>query len=144
MKDKLFFLFGYEGQRNTIGAPSSTLTLPTRTDLLGQGVAAATANAQSVLDACNALAANAANRGNIRDLSLAIAGLTHVAGATSCAIDPNNPGVFQNGTSITESIAPIGNANLDNGLAKIDYHLNEKHTLSGEYFAGDYKDRAAE
>ncbi len=139
VKDKLFFLFGYEGQRNTIGAPSSTLTLPTRTDLLGQGVAAATANAQSVLDACNALAANAANRGNIRDLSLAIAGLTHVAGATSCAIDPNNPGVFQNGTSITESIAPIGNANLDNGLAKIDYHLNEKHTLSGEYFAGDYE-----
>ena len=34
VKDKLFYLFGYEGQRNTIGAPSSSLTLPT-TERLG-------------------------------------------------------------------------------------------------------------
>jgi Carboxypeptidase regulatory-like domain/TonB dependent receptor len=136
-KDKLFFLFGYEGQRNTIGAPSSTLTLPTRFSFVTPGTPAGN-TAQSVLDACNALAANAATRGNIKDLSLAIAGLTHAPSAVSCAVDPNNPGVFQNGTSITESIAPIGDAKLHNGLAKIDYHLNEKHTLSGEYFAGDY------
>src|SRR5260370_38001213 len=29
-RNKLFFLLGYEGQRNTIGAPSGSLTLPTR------------------------------------------------------------------------------------------------------------------
>jgi Carboxypeptidase regulatory-like domain/TonB dependent receptor len=135
VKDKVFFLFGYEGQRNSIGAPSSTLTLPTRADLVGLGIPAATANAQSVLDACNALAKVPS------DLSLKISGLTYNAAApagTKCAVDANNPGVFQNGTSITESIAPIGTANLHNGLAKIDYHLNDKHTLSGEYFAGDY------
>ena len=33
VKDKLFYLFGYEGQRNTIGAPSSSLTLPTTASL---------------------------------------------------------------------------------------------------------------
>ncbi len=137
-KDKVFFLLGYEGQRNTIGAPSSTLTLPTRFNLLGTGTSAATANAQSVLNACNALAAATAPR----DLSLAIAGLTYNAAAplgSRCAADPSNLGVFQDGTSITESIAPVGTANLHNGLAKIDYHVNDKHTLSGEYFVGDYE-----
>lgn len=134
-KDKLFFLFGYEGQRNTIGAPSSTLNLPTRTDLIAAGIAPAAAATQSVLNACNALPAAP------RDLSLAMAGLTYnpaLPAGTRCAIDPNNPGVFQNGLTVTESIAPIGIATLDNGLSKVDYHLNDKNTISGEYFVGNY------
>lgn len=129
-KDKLFFLFGYEGQRNTIGAPSSSLSLPTR--------AAIGNTATSVLDACNALTVAQVPR----DLSLAMSGLTYNAAApigSRCAVDPSNPGVFQNGNSINLSIQPIGNANLDNGLTKIDYHLSDKHTISGEYFIGNYQ-----
>src|SRR5438552_5780028 len=42
-RDRLFFLVGYEGQRNTIGAPSGSLTLPTRASLGNVS--------QSVLDA---------------------------------------------------------------------------------------------
>ncbi|MDE3158881.1 MAG: carboxypeptidase regulatory-like domain-containing protein [Acidobacteriota bacterium] len=49
-KDRLFYLVGYEGQRNTIGAPSSSLSLPTRASLGNIS--------QSVLDACNALASH--------------------------------------------------------------------------------------
>ncbi len=137
VKDKLFYLLGYEGQRNTIGAPSSSLTLPT-TYSFATAAAPAGNPAQSVLDACNALAANPATRGNIKDLSLAMSGLMLAPGGASCALNPSNVGVFQNGTNISESIEPIGNANLDNGLSKIDYHPNEKNTLMGEYFIGNY------
>ena len=124
--DKLFFLLGYEGQRNTIGAPSGSLTLPTR---------AAIGNpAQSVLDACNALPAGTPPK----DLSLKMAGLVY-NGPGHCGRDSANTGVFQDRNTVSYSVAPIGTANLHNGLAKIDYHLNSKHTISGEYFVGNYE-----
>lgn len=125
-KDRVFFLFGYEGQRNTIGAPSGSLTLPTRAALGNTG--------QSLLDACNALSAS----NPPKDLSLKMAGLTY-AGPGNCARDPQNTGVFQDRNSVTYSVAPIGVANLHNGLAKIDYAVNSKHSISGEYFVGNYE-----
>lgn len=124
-RDKLFFLFGFEGQDNTIGAPSGSLTLPT-TASLGNP-------AQSVLDACNALPASTPPK----DLSLKMAGLVY-NGPGNCAPDPSNTGVFQNRNTVTYSVEPVGNATLRNGLAKIDYHLNDKNTFSGEYFVGNY------
>ena len=36
------------------------------------------------------------------------------------------------------SLSPIGQDTLDNGLAKVDYHITDKHTISGEYFLGDF------
>src|SRR5215469_9413980 len=125
-RDRLFFFFGYEGQRNTIGAPSGSLTLPTRA-ALGNA-------AQSVLDACNALPASTPPS----DLSLKMAGLVY-NGPGSCAPDPSNTGVFQDRSTVSYSVAPIGNADLHNGLGKVDYLANSKHTISGEYFIGDYE-----
>ena len=136
VKDKLFFLLGYEGQRNSIGSPSASLVLPTTASLIATGVPSATAITQSVLDACNTLAASAATRGNIKDLSLAMAGLTHATGASSCGVGSN--GVFQNRTTLSYSADPVGVDTLDGGLAKIDYHINDKHTLSGDAFVGNY------
>jgi hypothetical protein len=124
-RDRLFFLLGYEGQLNTIGAPSGSITLPTRASLGDIS--------QSVLDACNALsAANAP-----KDLSLKMSGLIY-RGPGNCAVDPQNRGVFQDRRTVSYSVAPIGNATLHNGLSKIDYRINDKHTLSGEYFIGNY------
>lgn len=123
-RDKLFFLVGYEGQRNTIGAPSGSLSLPTRASLGNP--------AQSVLDACNALTATPS------DLSLKMAGLIY-NGPGKCSQDPSNTGVFQDRNTVTYSVAPVGEAKLHNGLAKIDYHFTDKHTITGEYFIGDYE-----
>jgi outer membrane receptor protein involved in Fe transport len=121
-KGKVFFLAGYEGQRNTIGAPA-TATLPTR---------AALGNAtQSLLDACNALTTAP------KDLSLKLAGLTY-GGPGLCAKDPNNAGVFQDGSSTSFLVLPTGHSTLDNVLGKVDYHLSDKHAVSGEYFLGNY------
>jgi hypothetical protein len=124
-KDKLFFLAGYEGQRNIIGAPSGSLTLPTRAPLGN--------TAQSVLDACNALPAATPPK----DLSLKMAGLVF-NGPGNCAKDPSNTGVFQDRNTVSYSVAPVGTADLHNGLTKIDYLATSKHTISGEYFIGDY------
>ena len=136
VKDKLFFLLGYEGQRNNIGSPSASLVLPTTASLIATGVPSATAITQSVLDACNALAASAATRGSIKDLSVAMAGLTHAPGASSCGVGSN--GVFQNRTTLSYSADPVGVDTLDGGVAKIDYHISDRHTLSGDAFVGNY------
>jgi len=122
-KDKLFFLAGYEGQRNTIGAPG-TATVPTRTSLGN--------TSQSLLDACNALATTP------KDLSLKMAGLTYGGTPGTCAVDPSNPGVFQDGPSTSFLTLPTGHSTLDNALGKVDYHPNDKHTINGEYFFGNY------
>ena len=126
IRNKLFFLLGYEGQLNTIGAPSGSLTLPTRASIGN--------TAQSVLDACNALPAGTPPK----DLSLKMAGLIY-NGPGNCAKDPANTGVFQDRNTVSYSVAPVGTAKLNNGLAKIDYHLTAKHTISGEYFVGNYE-----
>ncbi len=124
-RDKVFYLLGYEGQLNTIGAPSSTLTLPTRASLGNPG--------QSVLDACNSLPGSTAPK----DLSLKMAGLVY-NGPGNCAKDPANRGVFQDRNTVTYSASPIGDATLHNGLVKIDYQVNEKNSIAGEYFVGNY------
>ena len=125
-KDRVFYLVGYEGQRNTIGAPSGSLSLPTRAPLGKIG--------QSVLDACNALSAATPPK----DLSLKMAGLVY-NGPGNCVKDATNSGVFQDRSTVSYTVAPIGLANLHNGLAKVDYHLTAKHTISGEYFIGNYE-----
>lgn len=130
VKDKLFYFLGYEGQMNHISAPSSAITFPTTASLGSTSL--------SLLDACNALT-TAPNT-----LSLKIAGLTAptpwVPGTSKCGVTSPYSGVFQTTTNPLDaySVTPIGNDQLNNGLAKIDYHLSDKNTLSGEYFVGNF------
>ena len=50
--------------------------------------------------------------------------------------------MFQNGTALTYSTEQIGINTLDNGLSKIDFHPNEKNTISGEYFVANFDSTA--
>jgi hypothetical protein len=69
----------------------------------------------------------------VSPLSLALAGCT--AGASpSC----NTSGLFSNNTASTNFlISPLSFGTTDNGIGKIDYHLNEHHNFSAEYYDGD-------
>ena len=69
-------------------------------------------------------------------LSLNLAGCTVVAGVASC-----NPakGIFPNSSAITENI-PVALDNIgssNNVIGKIDYHLNDRNSINGEYFFGN-------
>ncbi len=132
VKDKLFFFLGYEGQFNHISAPSSSDSLPTINPLTGSTTTIQ--NTNSLLSACNALttAPNA--------LSLKLSGLTYGGTPGSCAAPSPYTGIFQTAlvTNGSDPVTPIGNDTVTNGLAKVDYHLNDKNTLSGEFFMGNF------
>ena len=132
-KDKLFYFVNYEGQRYSIGNPDLHSGLPTVTDLVS---------------AC--LAALPANGGpGLAPLSASLAGLT-----STCAVDPSKattaPGVgpfqglFPSTTTGTYFTDLPNNNTVNGGLAKINYHLNDKHSLEGMYFISQGDDLATD
>jgi hypothetical protein len=126
-KDKLFYFVDYEGQRYSVGSTFVTAA-PSTVSLGGTNVT------QSIVDACNAI-----GRGSVTPLSAQLAGLP----SGSCVPAPTNytPGpsesLFPANTGDGPVVLGLVSTNQqDNGVAKLDYHINEKNTLSGMYFQG--------
>jgi hypothetical protein len=120
-RDKLFFFGAYEGERELIGAPATYQVATTAS--LGGNVT------NSLTDACNSVAAAKRN-----PLSLAMAGLDANCGIASAAQN-----LFQTGSSTSYvPIIPL-DTQQDNALGKVDYHINERHTFSGEYYYSNYR-----
>lgn len=111
IKDKLFFFANYEGVRDVVGNP---LLLNTPVTVAGFG------DGTSLPDTIAACAPNC------NALSLQLANLY-----------PANPGTY---SAADPTLMPFdfNNTNReDNGIAKIDYHLNDRNTISGRYFNGN-------
>ncbi|MBV8891536.1 MAG: TonB-dependent receptor [Acidobacteria bacterium] len=109
IKDRLFYFVGYEAQRYTVGN-SFVVSVPTTASVGDPTV--------SIPDAKAALAANGIT--TLSPLS------THLL-----SLYPANAG--------TSSSVTIGFPNVnssDSVLGKIDYHINNRHTLSGMVFWG--------
>ena len=124
-KDKLFYFASYEGQRYTIGSPR-TVTEPTAALLTGSG-----ANASS-FPAAIADIIGKGQTAKLNTMSLAMAGCT-AAGACNAA-----NGLFGNaGTTTSYGFSPNALGRSDNGIGKIDYHINEHHSVNGEFYIGD-------
>jgi hypothetical protein len=131
VKDKLFFFGGYEGQRYLVGN-SAQLNVPTTVPGLGGG--------SSIPDAVAAVhtahLANPATVPDVSQVSLNVAGCAFTPPATTTCNGtgfPNNTGA--NGTTAT--IGFPNSVNADNAIGKIDYRVNDRHTLSGRYFFGN-------
>jgi hypothetical protein len=141
-KDKLFYFINYEGQHYTVGStllltPPLTITAPGGPDAV-----------HSLLDACNAVAqitpnnyASVGTAGRVTFLSAQLAGIT-IDPTLGCSIAPPNftPGASESlfPASSTGSL-PLGLVSTNsqkNGVAKLDYHINDSHSLSGMYFNG--------
>jgi hypothetical protein len=142
-KDKLFYFVNYEGQRYQVqdtltATPPVTVAMPS-----GGGVAAgvcnnlAAGNCQlSLVDACNDV-----GFANVTPLSAHLAGLN-----PDCSVKPTNytPGANESlfptnlgfGGSNSEILGMISTSAQDNGVAKVDYHLNDRNSFSGMYFRG--------
>ena len=154
-KDKLWFFANYEGLRDLIGNAFGTTN--------GQGVPTTVASTvaptkvvtpcsavelainptadcgKSMVDAINSLACTTTTTCNpalISPVTLALTGCTpgSAPGATTCT-----GGFFPNGQTTTGFLSTFPNINnSDNGVAKIDYHINDKNTVNGLFIIGNY------
>jgi len=132
-KDKLFFFAGYEGLRSLIGNAIVSGGVPeTITQATVANPAGDTTN--SMVDAIRAVQAVAGQ--TVSPVSLALTGCT--LGTTVTCGGPSN--LFPaNPTSNPAYISNFPNSNVsDNGVAKINYNINSKHTLNGTLLIGNY------
>jgi hypothetical protein len=126
IKDKLFYFGGYEQQRYTVGS-ALFLSVPTTASLGGDAV-------NSIPDALASL--KAANL-TPNSASLGLLGCPTSAPFTPCtgALFGSNS---QTGTNATQENPTYPNTNLSrNALGKVDYHLNDRHSVNGSYFFGN-------
>ena len=152
-KDKLFYFINYEGQDYNVGStllltPPTTVALPAAT---GKGCANLTAGncTQSLVDACNDVAfistgnyAAVGAAGKVTALSAQLAGIT-INPTTGCSIAPPNytPGPSEslfpaNSGAGSLPLGLVSTNSQKNGVAKIDYHVSDRHSISGTYFNG--------
>lgn len=121
-KDKFFFFGAYEGQRYTVGN-SAQLNVPTTVPGLGPQ--------SSIPDAIADLQANGVT---VSAVSLKVAGCVLGPPVTCDGKGfPINNGA--NGTAVT--IGFPNTVSADNAVGKVDYHINDRNTLSGTYFFGN-------
>ena len=123
-KDKLFFMGGYEGLRSEVGNAIVTGGTP-------ETAAQPTPDPKhSMVDAISALQAGGTA---ISPVSLALSGCS-LTPAVACTggFWPNSP----NSTRFTSTFPNTNQS--DNGIGKLDYHINDKNTLYGFLMIGYY------
>jgi hypothetical protein len=139
VKDKLFFFGAYEGQRYSVGNVGSIQTPATvglATPAGGSGCKFITTGdcANSLVNAIQDLQAGAIP---ISPASLQIGGCTLGPPVTCNGTGfPTNLGTNPNGTTTINFGLP-NTVSSDNALGKVDYHLNDRNTISGRYFYGN-------
>ena len=134
IKDKLFFFGGYEGQRYTVGNSFSGIQspymLPSPTNAGNCTFIAAGDCANSIPDAIADLQAGGITPSAV---SLKVAGCT-LGPPVTC----NGTGFPLNNTTSTSITTGFPNTvSADNAIGKIDYHINDRSTLTGTYFFGN-------
>lgn len=153
-KDKLFYFVAYEGERLSL---FSTFTENAPTDeSLVSGSAPNGSPSSSIPDAVADIINNHGGVGALSTLSLNIAGCNAtsiasltgtVTGTTVAGLCTKNQygalSLFNNDTNSTTATNVFpNNGGSDNGVAKIDYHINDKHSLNGSYYLGNFQEYA--
>lgn len=156
-KDKLFFFAGYEGFRESASSVTN-ITAPTLSDLGSAPSATGLSIPDAIADIINQHNKASGVNGNttLSPLSLNIAGcnpslIPALTGITNTGAQIVASGACSNGNASgapglwnNPNLGVIPNAgSSDNGLFKLDYHLNDHHSLNGSFGYGDYFETAA-
>ena len=133
-KDKLFFFAGYEGLRDLIG---SALT----TNVPGTGSSAGTGGvnpANNMVDAINAVNATGLPLSAVSENLICPNAVGQTLPLPTSFVCTG--GLYQISSTVAGTqLSPFANENRsDNGIGKLDYHLNDKNTITGMYFLGKY------
>jgi hypothetical protein len=128
-KDKLFFFGAFDGMRYLVGT-AATATVPT----VNGGAVDNPANSVplSIDDMIN-------NHGVLpNQLSLNLSDCTVAGSAPTAVATCGIKGVFRNNGLQTQSIGVPGDStgHSNNVIGRIDYHLNDRNSINGEYFFG--------
>jgi carboxypeptidase family protein len=134
IKDKAFFFGAYEGQRYNVGNSYGGITSPSMVSMPTNGTCVFLATGDCADSIPNVIADLQAGGIKISPASLNIAGCALSGGAVTC----NGSGFpTNNNQSINITNGFNNNVHVDNVVAKIDYNLNERQTISGMYFFGN-------
>jgi hypothetical protein len=138
MKDKLFFFLGYEAESYSVGnlffaTVPEALPQPGVDGLNNGGCTTLTAGdcAHSLPDAISDLIASGLQPSA---LSLKLTGCTPPTGAGTVYTCTGGLYPTNNGNSPTLAQGFPSSFRSDNGVVKIDYHINDHNTLNGMYF----------
>lgn len=143
IKDKLFFFAGYEGQRYKVGnsfVEGAPNTVPFQTNPTQNCTFIAVGDcANSIPDAIADVHAAflAGQSPDVSPVSLAVAGCQFTPPAAATC---NGKGFALNNQTANPGVATLGFPNVvnaDNAVGKIDYRINDRHTVSGRYFFGN-------
>ncbi len=147
-KDKIFYFVGYEAERvdvtSAITADSPTLaslgdpksSIPDAIAAINQQIALATPGA-----ALNALSLNLAGCDPSKINGTMITGASVVTSGACNANQFGSPGLFNNtSNSVNQPFNYPNFGGSDNGLAKIDYHISDHHSLNGSIYIGRYSE----
>jgi hypothetical protein len=149
-KDKLFFFANYEGLRDLIGnvfgttngsgGVPITVASPKAAPAVSCPAAVLAVNPTadcntSMVDALNAVI----SQGIVPSpVTLALTGCTPGT-AANLAATVCSGGFFPHNQTTTSFLSTFPNTNVsDNGVAKIDYHVNDKNSLNGVFIIGRY------
>ena len=146
IKDKAFFFGAYEGQRYNVGNSFGGITSPSMAHMADNGTCPFGFSgdcADSIPDAIADLQTPGGKAAGaiISPASLLIAGCPTATTCDGTGFPLNNQTNIGTGLSASDAIGITNgfnnNVHVDNVVAKLDYAINDHHSISGTYFFGN-------
>jgi len=138
IKNKAFFFGAYEGQRYNVGNSYGGVTSPSMVAMPTNGTCLFITSGDCADSIPNAIADLQAGGVTISPASLKVAGCSLATSLSGSTVTCNGKGFpTNNAPSINITNGFNNDVHVDNVVGKVDFRLNDRHTVSGMYFFGN-------